>query len=301
MKLLIYAHIFICLAFINAVSSQNDHILQMELNKFGTTNNMVISSTLAFPTFNNSDLFESDISTSVDDKVRLHRFAPNQNFELEVITEALADNDLDFGFSEFNTNSMEFKFDISANSTYQLITPGYTSPTENYTSNTIFRITKCEENIGFYVDNILKHVTTFPITTPQFEAFLKVLEAHETDIYVSTKIITDPCISYSMSSYSVINTAVPTNCTLIESNKILKFYYIQKYAIVPGENDVIQINVYDDKHVLLNNTPYTLSNKYGSNYKEVDLSAIPGTMNNYIVEFKNINKRTPYYLKLISE
>lgn len=278
----------------NQIFGQTEYLLQLDFVKNGTQNNCSINSTYYSPSFTNNNIHQGLISMLDDEKIRLYNILPEEEIEIRFMVENVQDNNMEIGLSAFNTDTSEYKINIISLNEFTFSYPGFNSGIFNYNSNDLFIIRKCNNKVGYYLGSQELMVVPFSNMPPAFETFTQVNSANQTNVLLN--LIKLPICSYYLPlQYNVINTRIPTTTTFLDG-KILRFQYIEKYAIVEDKNDMVKIVVYNQHHNEVFTT--TLNNQYGSNFHEVDLSIISEEINNYLVEFSNINKGQKYYLRI---
>jgi hypothetical protein len=270
---------------------QQSHLLHFKLTKTGAEDWIEVYSN----TSHQNTIFESDFSTTnTVEKVRLYKIAKYDKFEMEISVQENSANMLEFGISEQNTNSFEYKFVLNGTDFYT-IAPGNTTIPQSYDGTSVFKFTKCRDELKMFHNNEL--IGSYSLANNgniTYETYFNPTSAPSIDISV-VHTIGGQCLPHEPHArFALLNTEIPTTLTAV-SNSVLRFYYFEKYNIVEGENDEITWELYDEQNSLI--LSGYLPNNFGSNYKTIDLISIP-VINNHLLVVKGCNKNTTYYLKL---
>lgn len=81
------------------------------------------------------------------------------------------------------------------------------------------------------------------------------------------------------------------------TDDVLRFTYEESYNVRNTSSETMMYQVYNANYQPVSNMSGTLTNAYGVNWQELDLSPIGGGTAFYIIEVKNINKEEVYYLR----
>src|SRR5690606_15417064 len=102
----------------------------------------------------------SDFSTDEDKVIKLHTLLPDSVYDFIFEIEAVPDdtsNILRYGIVDVNEVAPECCIETKG-SEYRIVTQADTSSYSVFSSNTQFRIRKCQNQVFFYEDNMLKRV-----------------------------------------------------------------------------------------------------------------------------------------------
>ncbi len=287
--------LLVCLA---PVSGQ-EHILELLLDKGTSVNTITLTSTSSFPGSVGSDFKHSDIDINASDQIRLQEYGAQENFTYGFLLKKVQGSSLELGFAENgSSNRYVFEFSGQTNNQFRMKSPASNSPFYEYTSDTDFKIVKCNNEFAFYKDQTLIFSSLTSGGNSAFTAILKVTAADAVDAVLHLNEQANCGSSGSGLRYSVVRKTMPNDYIKVTDN-MLNFYYLQKYAIVPMVNDLITCQIFDDQHSLM--STQTLPNKYGSNYQTIDVTSLPASNSGevYFLEVTNANKGEKYHLKFI--
>lgn len=172
-----------------------------------------------------------------------------------------------------------------------------------FQNGTVLQIERCANTIVFRVDDNEHIITpTENIQDMELEAFLEVTEGKPNNNGDCPAVeLTFPKLSNGK-VYVALNTKIDGSYIELV-NQQLRFWYEEKYAIVPDdgndppENEMITCNIYDWERTL--KETIDLNNEYGVNWKVIDLSD-PNNLTSgeyYVMEVHNANKGSTYYLR----
>jgi len=283
-----------------AYTIAQEHIVELVLNKNASANALEINTSSEFAQTNNDFMNWSELNLNNSDQLQFFNYENGENFEIEFMVENVLENEIQIGFQQQNNSNryvMSF-FNNGSSSIFNIITPSSSSIQYVYTNATILKVVKCSTEISFFRDQQFLYSTQINgLQGDTYKAILKTISANQTNVMLHISEL-QICSNFSPKGrYSVVKRSVPSEIVMASENE-LNFYYLQKYYV--SENEQIQIKVFNNNHEdvstsLQSNNNLSPLNKYGSNYRTLNISTLES--GDYFLEIKNANKGETYYLK----
>ncbi len=288
---------------------QGNHYLHLNIHKQGSAQELIVYNTYNASSPNSSNLYESNLDMSAGKALRFHRMSYDEDYSVSFTLQNAADNDLNFGFYNFDTNgngivNYSFEFFPNGQNKVKAISPFGESSTYDYTSNTIFQIAKCGAKFNFYIGGELVLSKLIDVNYTRYELSAELNSIDHKDLFIE---VVNPydCPPPPVSKYLEVNSEIPVSYSLVDQDKV-GFYFMQKYFVQPDDpasniigNDEINIEVYNYKRDHL--ASITKKIKYGANYVIIDIAQeIPSASigSKMLFEINGANKDEAYYLKV---
>jgi len=239
-----------------------------------------------------SKISHSEISSinNIDNNIVLYEGEILEDFSIEFSVDPNASNNLAIGlYEQTSTSNINYAFLFNGNEV-SIKGPSYDLPLSGYYfSGDVFKVVKCGPLVLFYRNNVLIVKRSILNSYNSFNGILNLQDADMTEVFIMFDVLSE-CEAFDEKVYVMPQSKVIGDLHVIDDSS-LNVYFLSKY--IPNIGGSTNWYIYDNS-----NSPILTgvsTNKYGSNYLNIDLSGqAPGV---YLFSIEGQNKKEKKYIK----